>query len=736
MPTRPSLFSAVQNLLQQVQSRLRPKLPEISWYTSTGLALTGVLGLALGRNLFGWGLLIFGTIGLVTNCLVNAWQNTKSQTIQPKGGVSTIKVGTTVFFVAGILASEIIPSEIGIPFVGRLALLVVGTQAMFVAITVRGNDIPFVERVAVPVVGHMLLAVGTIILIISAFVIPDERVFQGVLLWYATGLSALALDAFWMGQRASEMTPPPPNSVSGYWESVLLGAISLGVSSLLFIVLTSLNEPLTFQVASLGQPWTFETPLERVGATVVGVSAVLGFATLAAPESAPRLIQKFDRAAITIGLQALTTVLLFNSLLLGLFFILPISYIFVFGLLLGLVIIAVLVGYTRLIYIHRQQEKNEPPQPPDDPETPPVTVLIVAYNEADILPESIERNLETLPELSFLLVPAKSSTDGTVELAYDYQQTYPDRVTVVEGTTGSKAGDINLAWEAVDTPYVLLLDADETADSAFVQPATAILKENPEIGIVQGRKVARHPHTNLMARFVSAERRLNTWIEHQFVHDKLSASHFAGSAALIRHKAPQDVEGWSTQTLTEDIDLSLRLYLRTDWDIYYSSQLTVGNLKPATTVDLIRQRRRWARGWTEATWRYTKEIIQSRRRLGWTRTVGLLWELFTTISAPLYLVSVSVTVFVFAGLGATPPTLLAILLAVLLLPERPISFAYAAINDPTIPVPERVVRVGEILCYAYLWILLQWIIQLHVIYLQLANAPKRWQVTRKSTDTG
>lgn len=333
--------------------------------------------------------------------------------------------------------------------------------------------------------------------------------------------------------------------------------------------------------------------------------------------------------------------------------------------------------------------------------------------------------------MQFLLVPAAGSTDRTVEICHRFQAEYPEQIRVIEGPTGSKAGDINYAWDKVNTPFVLLLDADESASTAFLSRALGVLKNSPDIGIVQARKVAQDHSETWMSRFISSERRVETWINHQFIHDTLAASHFAGSAAVLRHEVPQDVGKWSTQALTEDIDLTLRLYLQTDWEISYQSQLTVTNLTPSTILDLIRQRRRWARGWVEATWRYTRELIRSRNTLGWKQTAGILWELFSTVGAPLYLVSIAVTIFVFAGLGPSPPLILSLLLALALLPARGLIFLYAAYQDPITPIQMRGSRVVEIVAFAYVWIALLWMIQLHVLYLQLAGATKKWEVTSK-----
>jgi len=195
---------------------------------------------------------------------------------------------------------------------------------------------------------------------------------------------------------------------------------------------------------------------------------------------------------------------------------------------------------------------------------------------------------------------------------------------------------------------------------------------------------------------------------------------------------PKDVSGWSTEALTEDIDLTIRLYLQTEWTVRYVSQFAVSNLTPASFSNLIRQRRRWARGWVEVTWRYTRDLIRSRQMLGRKKTVGLLWELFSTVGAPFYLVSVGVSLFVFAGLGPVVPLLFAVLLAVFLLPARGFIFLYVGHQDPLDTPPRTVRKSFELGMFAYVWIIFLWIIQLHVLYLQLAGAKKEWEVTTKN----
>lgn len=378
----------------------------LAWYSITVLSLCGVFILSAIGNSAGWVLIILGMSALVTLILITSWQTAESGVARPEGGQFTIFFGGIVFFLSVILASEVIPTEIDIPFVGRLVFLVTGIQALFVSVTLRREQITFVRRVVTPVIGHLILSIASLSLILSAFVIPETRVFQGALLWYATGFSVLILNAFWLGQNTTEVTPPPPNSVSGYWEQVLLGSILIGSSCLIFIIFNSLSEPLTFTVASLGQPWEFETTAEQLAVTTVGATTIIGLATLAAPVSAPQFIRQFDRARVTIAFHALTIIVLLNSLIIGLFLFIPVTFLIVFVILIGLVALAVLVDYVRVGYI--QQRDKSTVGLASLHESPPITVVIPAYNEAKILSDTIKKE----PQCAARSAVSVSSSSG------------------------------------------------------------------------------------------------------------------------------------------------------------------------------------------------------------------------------------------------------------------------------------------------------------------------------------
>jgi biofilm PGA synthesis N-glycosyltransferase PgaC len=77
-----------------------------------------------------------------------------------------------------------------------------------------------------------------------------------------------------------------------------------------------------------------------------------------------------------------------------------------------------------------------------------------------------------------------------------------------------------------------------------------------------------------------------------------------------------DVKYWSTDTVTEDIDISWKLQMRY-WDIRYEPRAITWILVPETLSALWKQRLRWAQGGYEAATKFSKEIFQWENRRMW-----------------------------------------------------------------------------------------------------------------------
>lgn len=379
---------------------------------------------------------------------------------------------------------------------------------------------------------------------------------------------------------------------------------------------------------------------------------------------------------------------------------------------------------------HFARMRRAPPAPAP-PLKEPVTVIVAARNEAETLGASLEANLRLPPAVRFLLVVSTASEDDTLEVARAAAARHPGRVTIHPGASGSKAGDINAAWQKVEADFVLVLDADETIDADSLARGVHAMRSSPSLGILQGRKVSRDPEGSALARFISTERRHSTSLDQPLYADRLGAGHFAGSAALIRREVPPAVGGWSEDALTEDVDFTMRVHLETDWRIAYYAPMVVRESDPVDLHQLLRQRTRWARGWAQCFARYFPRILPERKRLGTRRAFALAWMLFAAVSAPLFTLLPAMVALRLLGTSALIPLAIAIPLAVLVLPARLVSYAYGGLVDSCAPVRRTPLRIAELALHAYAWVVLGWIIQLHALYLEMAAAPKTWAITRK-----
>lgn len=690
-----------------------PRLRELVWYLATGMALFGVSSIGVDWLPSGQGFLLIGGTALIVLCLVSADVRMQEDDLRPLGGVPLLRGGVVVLFLAGIIVTNVTPLQVSTEL--RVITLATSLQALLLIMDVRPPGLSRQTR-WLPVLGHGAMLTGTVLALDWGPFEPDAA-----LVVYATGSASLILHAFWMRQLADGI--PPESDTMTQWEAILL---LLLISGLLSVAVVSF-------VMSPGELLPTSV-VGRFAAIVAGSAVVLSLAVLALPPSPPNIIDPLTGTIATVLQHGATVIMLLNILVLAVILLSTQAFYAIIGLFFLWLVLAAVIEYLQAIHA-RRRKRREVRSPPPLSDNAPVTVIVTAAFEANVLPESLSENLDALGQrVPFIIVPAAKSDDGTVEIAYKFADRN-ERVRVIEGTSGSKAGDLNQAWSEINTKYAFILDADETIGAETIARGLQTLRERPEVGVVQGRKAATHPDTDAFSRFVSVERQHSTWVDHPFVDAVFGAGHFGGSIAMFRQEVPPEAGGWDPDALTEDIDFTLRMYRETDWIVEYDSEMVGWEYQPASFRALIRQRVRWARGWAQAAARHFGDILQARKKLGLRRTVGIEWLLFTAVSAPLSTIFPVIMIMWYLELAPPLPFSIAVLLAVLLLPARAVSFGYAGFGDPKIPIPATARRVVEVLGYAYLWIVFGWFIQLHALYLQFSGAPRLWYVTEKTSTT-
>jgi cellulose synthase (UDP-forming) len=167
-----------------------------------------------------------------------------------------------------------------------------------------------------------------------------------------------------------------------------------------------------------------------------------------------------------------------------------------------------------------------------------------------------------------------------------------------DGNQNAKAGNLNNALKLTSGEFILQLDADHV-------PLPNILDRL--LGYFGDEKVAfvQSPqdfyNTDSFTHVVNEEGR-SLWEENRIFFsllqpgkDSWNAAFFCGSCGVLRRKAFDEIGGFSTKTITEDMETSIVLHGRGWRSVYHGETLAYG-LAPSSALAYHVQRLRWGQG--------------------------------------------------------------------------------------------------------------------------------------------
>jgi cellulose synthase/poly-beta-1,6-N-acetylglucosamine synthase-like glycosyltransferase len=229
---------------------------------------------------------------------------------------------------------------------------------------------------------------------------------------------------------------------------------------------------------------------------------------------------------------------------------------------------------------------------------PRVAVQVACYDEPYALVERCLRSIRALDYPADRLViqllddSGAGAAQGPLatlcrELGIEYRHRTHRR--------GFKAGALNdgTAALAPDVPFVAIVDADYTVDPSFLQ-ATVPLFVDPSIAWVQTPQSYRNESESAFTRLYSLA---DAYFYHviQRVRAAADSSIFCGTMGVLRREAVRAVGGWDEGCITEDAELSLRLYAA-GWRSVYLPTVLGSGLAPDRFPVLRSQFSRWAFG--------------------------------------------------------------------------------------------------------------------------------------------
>ncbi len=165
----------------------------------------------------------------------------------------------------------------------------------------------------------------------------------------------------------------------------------------------------------------------------------------------------------------------------------------------------------------------------------------------------------------------------------------------------AKAGNLNNALKRTDGELIAIFDSDHVPTRAFLQMTVGSFLANDNLSLVQTPHHFYSPdpfERNVAGGdAVPNEGQLFYGLV-QEGNDFWNAAFFCGSCAVLRRSALADIDGFATETVTEDAHTALKLH-RNGWDSAYLRLPMAAGLATERLALHIGQRMRWARGMTQ-----------------------------------------------------------------------------------------------------------------------------------------
>ncbi|MBV8855445.1 MAG: glycosyltransferase [Acidobacteria bacterium] len=281
------------------------------------------------------------------------------------------------------------------------------------------------------------------------------------------------------------------------------------------------------------------------------------------------------------------------------------QWVFVVGITLGLARIAV-IGSLAFAQWWRARRRAETHFGEDY--APFVSVIVPAYNEERVIAQTVRSLLASHYEAFEVIVVDDGSPDRTSEVVREQFGAEP-RVRLFTKENAGKAEALNYGLRHARGEVVIGLDADTVFEPEALG-ALAHRFRDPHIGAVAGNaKVGNR--INLVTRWQALEYITSQNMDRRAFASLNCITVVPGAVGAWRRELLEQVGGFSSDTLAEDQDLTLRVR-RLGYKIGYSERALAWTEAPDTLRALAKQRFRWAYGTLQCMWKHKGALLRPR----------------------------------------------------------------------------------------------------------------------------
>jgi len=278
---------------------------------------------------------------------------------------------------------------------------------------------------------------------------------------------------------------------------------------------------------------------------------------------------------------------------------------------------------------------------------PFVTVQLPIFNEMYVVERLIDNIAQfDYPRDRFEIHVLDDSTDESVEITRKKVEEWKAKGLNIEhihrvDRKGYKAGALQEAMPYAKGEFIAIFDADFLPRKDFLK-TTIPYFDDPKVGVVQTRWEHINEDYSLITRLQALQLNVHFTVEQKGREAGNYLLQFNGTAGVWRRETIDEAGGWEADTLTEDLDLSIRAQLK-GWKIKFLEEVGSPAELPAEMNSLKSQQFRWMKGGAETAKKMLPTVWKSNLNL---------WQ---KVQATVHLLSSTVFVFVFiAGVFSVP----------------------------------------------------------------------------------
>jgi len=305
--------------------------------------------------------------------------------------------------------------------------------------------------------------------------------------------------------------------------------------------------------------------------------------------------------------------------------------------------------------------------------TPPISLIAPAYNEAEVIADSVRALLALEYPRCEVIVVNDGSKDATleilkskfelVEVDMPYRRDVPSqpirsiyrsrvhpKLVVVDKQNGGKADALNAGINVSRTPLVCCVDADSMLDrralmhlvEPFIYGDGRVMATGGTVRVINGARVKDGTIRDIeMPRLLIARMQIIEYLR-AFLFARLGLNRLggnliiSGAMGLFRRQVLVEVGGYQVGCIGEDMELIVRIHRRMrelgrPYRIQFVPDPICYTLAPESYEVLGKQRDRWQRGLADSLWRHRRMILNPRYGVVglFTMPVFVLFELLS-----------------------------------------------------------------------------------------------------------